>query len=160
MLSRGPVKCPSTPNQPAPMTTAGGGAEDQRIAGFRLGEEADESLSDLDLFQVCVYLSPCKSGAARSAIARHPREERGTGSPGTPGSPSRPRGKGTRFWPKRKPGRGVSTLLDALLAVGFGTESTACALRSISTVDCSAIITAGELSCSVCPPLPLSRWTR
>ena len=30
---------------------------------------------------VCVYLSPCKSGAARSAIARHPREERGTGSP-------------------------------------------------------------------------------
>ena len=41
MLSRGPVKCPSTPNQPAPMTTAGGGAEDQRIAGFRLGEEAD-----------------------------------------------------------------------------------------------------------------------
>ena len=41
VLSRGPVKCPSTPNQPAPMTTAGGGAEDQRIAGFRLGEEAD-----------------------------------------------------------------------------------------------------------------------
>ena len=30
---------------------------------------------------VCVYLSPCKSGAARSAIARRPREERGTGSP-------------------------------------------------------------------------------
>ena len=30
---------------------------------------------------VCVSLSPCKSGAARSAIARHPREERGTGSP-------------------------------------------------------------------------------
>ena len=26
VLSRGPVKCPSTPNQPAPMTTAGGGA--------------------------------------------------------------------------------------------------------------------------------------
>ena len=44
MLSRGPVKCPSTPNQPAPMTTAGGGAEDQRIAGFRLGEEADQPL--------------------------------------------------------------------------------------------------------------------
>ena len=41
MLIRGPVKCPSTPNQPAPMTTARDGAEDQRIAGFRLGEEAD-----------------------------------------------------------------------------------------------------------------------
>ena len=108
---------------------------------------------------VCLSKPLQKRRGAILAIARHPREERGTSSPGSPGPPCRPRGKDARFWPKRKPGRGVSTLLDALLAVGFGTELTACALRSISTVGCSAI-TAGELSCSACPPLPLSRWAR
>jgi len=71
VLSRGPVKCPSTPNQPAPMTTAGGGAEDQRIAGFRLGEEADQPLrsrllAGFSLFLLC----HCKFGGDVKSLVR------------------------------------------------------------------------------------------
>ena len=44
MLSRGPVKCPSTPNQPPPIPAAGGGSPDLRIAVFHLGETASGDL--------------------------------------------------------------------------------------------------------------------
>ena len=65
MLSRGPVKCPSTPNQPAPMTTAGGGAEDQRIAGFRLCEEAEPLRSRLSRKVPSEFFRPL-NGARRA----------------------------------------------------------------------------------------------
>ena len=51
---------------------------------------------------VCVYLSPCKSGAARSAIARHPREERGTGSPATQARPVDRRRTPSSIWPSSR----------------------------------------------------------
>ena len=68
MLNRGPVKYPSTPNQPAPMTTAGGGAEDQRIAGFRLGEEADQPLRSRPSRKVpSEFFRPLNGAAAASS---------------------------------------------------------------------------------------------
>ena len=44
MLDSGPVKWPSTPNQPPPIPTAGGGSPDLRIAVFHLGEKASDDL--------------------------------------------------------------------------------------------------------------------
>ena len=44
LLGSGPVKCPSTPKQRAPMRTAGGGPQDQQMAGFASLDEPDQPL--------------------------------------------------------------------------------------------------------------------
>ena len=95
MLGRGPVKCPSTPKQRAPMRTAGGGPQDQQIAGFASLDELAERL---------------RSQLSRPFPGRFLRQNIGRGAPDRMVLKAS-RERTWNFWPPRHPagGRGAET---------------------------------------------------
>ena len=95
VLGGGPVKCPSTPKQRAPMRTAGGGPQDQQIAGFASLDEPDQPLRSR-------LTRPYPGRFLRQNIGRPPPDRMALKAPWV---------RTWNFWPPRHPagGRGAET---------------------------------------------------